>query len=726
MMRGATILFLAAIGTATAAMAGAVTGCEVEEVTLHRDNCNVCHQPLDDTGTPTGLEESHPWAKLSCVDCHGGNPRLCDGEIVAGDCSTGWVYDKTRAHVDPNGSPPFIRNLPASTLDEVDPDYLRFINPGDYRVAQQTCGGGALGAACHATVVETALRSTMAHTSGEVTVARYRAGKQASPHAQVGSVALTDSNHDDGNACTVQSIAVFDPPPIDVASTDEATAPTVANAQDQYMVKSCFRCHLEDFGENRFPGDFRSSGCTACHLTYADDGLSRSADPTIDKNTAPHAKTHQMTTSPPVEQCTHCHYRGGRIGIGYQGYRESPGAGLTPPNVDVLGVALHAHDANYYITDEDNTNDWDETPADVHFEAGMHCVDCHTLGDVHGDGSLTADSQCAVESECTDCHGTVRERARPSPERNNLYERDGKLYLRTKLTNKELEVRQTVDSVTKGHANFSPIAFLGMGVNDNGFSHADELECYTCHASWTPSCYGCHVSVDLTRFAPYHTTGVEQAGAPAGGRKWIQLFDLVLMRNTDGMLAPSMPAERLFMTLLSLDEEQTQAQGKRVTKNLFESKPRSFTFPGGRTIAGFGQRAFNPHTTRKRSAFMACDRCHSVGDANAPSNEVLLDVTHGFGTQRFEEVGCDVSNADPSCDPETDFTTYQLDAIMTRAGEPLVVVGHPDPIESRVLTLQEVARMRAVVVAGNEMGFGTEIPADAATNPDWPFALQVE
>ena len=27
---------------------------------------------------------------------------------------------------------------------------------------------------------------------------------------------------------------------------------------------------------------------------------------------------------------------------------------------------------------------------------------------------------------------------------------------------------------------------------------------------------------------------------------------------------------------------------------------------------------------------MACDRCHTAGDAEAPSNEVLLDLTHGW------------------------------------------------------------------------------------------------
>ncbi len=108
-----------------------------------------------------------------------------------------------------------------------------------------------------------------------------------------------------------------------------------------------------------------------------------------------------------------------------------------------------------------------------------------------------------------------------------------------------------------------------------------------------------------------------------------------------------------------------------------------------------------------------------MGDPAAPDNAVLLDVSYGFGTQRFPHKACDVSNEDPSCDPETDYITYWLDAIQTREGEPLVVVGHPDPMESRPLNLEEIDRMRQVIVP-EEWPYRTEIPDDAATNVNWP------
>ncbi len=699
-----------------------LVGCpNPEPVVLIRSNCLVCHRPLDAFSTPAGIEEAHPFAELACEDCHGGNPWVCStgptlfDEAGEPQCDGRWLFDQDLAHVQPpDGQPGYIRNLSSQQLDGVDPQYLRFVNPGDFRVAAKSCGE----AGCHPAAVKSVPHSTMSHTSGEVTVARYRAMKQAYPYGEVGAISLTDPTKDPDVPCQVESLQQFNPPQIDPTSDDPLYAPTVANAQDQYMVKSCFRCHLHAFGENKLPGDFRSSGCTACHMTYHNDGLSRSNDPLINKQNTPHPIRHELTTSPPAATCTHCHYRGGRLGISFQGYRESGGQGLNPDNPGTLGVPLHGPGPEYYITDEDITNSCDETPADLHFEAGMHCIDCHNTVDVHGDSHLYADTQCAVTTSCIDCHGSVRERATADPERNNMYEKDGKLFLTTKFSRKELEVLQTIDTVTPGAPGYSPLAELAMGVDDKGFSHTDQLECYTCHAAWIPSCYGCHIEIDLTREAAYHTTGAKVAGKPSGRREWVVMNDLVLLRNTEGKLAPSMPAERFFMTLFGQDPDDPDK-----TKPIFEDKPRTFQFDDGRTIAGFGQRAFNPHTTRRRSQFMACDRCHSVGSKESPSNELLMGLTHGFGTLRFLQEGCDVTNADDSCGP-ADRKVYALDALMTEAGDPLVVVGHPDPEESRVLTLDEVQKMRDVVLPDDDTAieriFKTEIPWNAGVDYRWP------
>ena len=47
---------------------------------------------------------------------------------------------------------------------------------------------------------------------------------------------------------------------------------------------------------------------------------------------------------------------------------------------------------------------------DVHFERGMHCIDCHFLQDVHGDGHVYSTNWDAIEIECEDCHGANAQR----------------------------------------------------------------------------------------------------------------------------------------------------------------------------------------------------------------------------------------------------------------------------------------------------------------------------
>src|SRR6185436_11576889 len=49
--------------------------------------------------------------------------------------------------------------------------------------------------------------------------------------------------------------------------------------------KECMQCHLWSQGRATrgrigFDGDYRGAGCAACHVAYALDGLSQSADPT--------------------------------------------------------------------------------------------------------------------------------------------------------------------------------------------------------------------------------------------------------------------------------------------------------------------------------------------------------------------------------------------------------------------------------------------------------------
>jgi hypothetical protein len=79
-------------------------------------------------------------------------------------------------------------------------------------------------------------------------------------------------------------------------------------------------------GTNDHPGDYRHSGCTACHMVYANDrdpehagawaahgnrGRYAGSDPTIPKDESGHPIRHQITSRIPSSQCMVCHMHPG-------------------------------------------------------------------------------------------------------------------------------------------------------------------------------------------------------------------------------------------------------------------------------------------------------------------------------------------------------------------------------------------------------------------------------
>ena len=119
--------------------------------------CITCHAGIDE---PT----MHPTrtVRLGCTDCHGGDASAGISPDTPKD-SRDYAEAKRRAHVQPRdlefargaGSVerPYTKWLREST------DYVRFANPGDLRVAPQTCGT----AGCHAAEVRNVSTSMMTH-----------------------------------------------------------------------------------------------------------------------------------------------------------------------------------------------------------------------------------------------------------------------------------------------------------------------------------------------------------------------------------------------------------------------------------------------------------------------------------------------------------------------------------------------------------------------------------
>jgi len=179
---------------------------------------------------------------------------------------------------------------------------------------------------------------------------------------------------------------------------------------------------------------------------------------------------------------------------------------------------------------------------DVHLERGMHCVDCHFVQDVHGNGALYGEVRAAIEITCTDCHGDAARRAvqyvdgrpkmittgpaakgRGASEREGLnllalrtpsgkrrFELHGTRLVQNSMVEKDLswEVTQVVDTIDPNSAKYNALSALSKTVRfdeqgnfvwgelppDGQCAHGDgQMSCIACHSSWNASCYGCHL-----------------------------------------------------------------------------------------------------------------------------------------------------------------------------------------------------------------------------------------
>ena len=126
-----------------------------DEVKLKNSGCMSCHLETDQPSM-----HASGAVNLACVDCHGGNQEVSrPAGASPGDNS--YADARDRAHVLPLY--PDDWNYPSSAnpkesytlLNRESSEYVRFINPSDYRVARKACG------ACHLDLIGAAERSLM-------------------------------------------------------------------------------------------------------------------------------------------------------------------------------------------------------------------------------------------------------------------------------------------------------------------------------------------------------------------------------------------------------------------------------------------------------------------------------------------------------------------------------------------------------------------------------------
>ena len=338
--------------------------------------CITCHVSTDE---PT----MHPTRtfRLGCTDCHGGNAAA---SVPAGTPKDSSAYEqaKMQAHPQPrepefsrgsaNAKRPFTKWLQESY------EYIRFVNPGDLRVAPQTCGTSD----CHATEVLKVSTSMMTHGGMLWGAALYNNGSFPLKNARFG-----ESYSADGRPQSIHTIPQPTPeetrakgiiPELTPLERWEISQPgnvlrvfergggkkgEIGNPDreeesgrpDDKLGERGFGTLLRTDpvflglqktrlldpmlslpGTNDQPGDYRGSGCSACHVIYANDrspehsgpyasfghlGHSASSDPAVVKNESGHPIRHSFTRAIPSSQCMVCHvHPGTNMETTYFGY----------------------------------------------------------------------------------------------------------------------------------------------------------------------------------------------------------------------------------------------------------------------------------------------------------------------------------------------------------------------------------------------------------------------
>lgn len=333
-----------------------------EEMHRASSGCITCH-----TKTDSLTMHTNPGVVIGCANCHGGKPDIDATGLIPG--TPEYESAKDSAHV----LPKFPENWPSSrnpqhsytNLLKEPAEFVKFVNPGDLRVAPEVCGG------CHASIVGAVERSLMttsamlfggaAYNNGILPYKKYvlgesynreglaqeilsiRAASEAEklrgaldkliPLPQWEVVAPGDNFRvfeRGGINVRTQFPEIGNPNPLedpgkpDVRQSNRglATGSRISVPLLNIHKTRLNDPHLSFMGTNDHPGDYRSSGCTGCHVVYSNDrdplhsgpyskfgndGKTQTIDPTIPKDEEGHPLKHEFTRAIPTSQCMVCH-----------------------------------------------------------------------------------------------------------------------------------------------------------------------------------------------------------------------------------------------------------------------------------------------------------------------------------------------------------------------------------------------------------------------------------
>ena len=793
-----------------------------EQVVALSAGCISCHKDAHDPHYSSAVH-------LGCVDCHGGNPMARTKDAAHVQARFPEVF---RTSANP------VRSY--TVLNHEDPEFIRFVNPGDLRIAHLSCGTSG----CHGTETLQVRKSMMTHgcmlwgaalyNNGAVPDKWSRYGESYSMHGtpqrlQTVPAPTAEETARKGVLPYLEPLPRFEitqpgnilriferggrfvtdvgiPERLEESGrprtrlsnrglgTGTRTDPVFIGLQKTRLLDPT----LNFLGTNDHPGDFRSSGCTACHIVYANDrspvhsgpfakygnrGLAASVqddftgppDPTIPKNEPGHPIAHRFTTGVPTSQCIVCHmHPGTTVMNSYLGFMwwdmETDARFMYPkrerePSAELFmqSTMSDPHEASArgnwsdpeFLTESSRLNsqleytqfadfhghgwmfqavfrkdrrgipvdafgnpvpepdaalrqravqraerakelrqdiDWTGPDAlervrradeellrqhagvpvhllDIHLEKGMHCVDCHFVQDMHGNGKLYGEVRAAIEIRCEDCHGTAGRRAGIVTEgRRELRtggpaaeERDGQTVgrslsaMRTPFGRRRFEVindrivqnsmvepglswpvTQVADTLDPEQPEYNAAAALAKTVrfDESGqFQWGDvpangrcghdtsTMSCIACHTSWNPSCYGCHLPQKAARKTPaLHNEGDITRNQVSYNFQTLREDVFMLAKDgnvTGNRIGPSRSSCAIHVTSYNLNREAVYTQQQTISAD---------------GLSGIAFSTNVPHTVRGKGETKSCTDCHlsDSGDNNAVLAQLLMQGTNYF------------------------------------------------------------------------------------------------
>ena len=515
-----------------------------------------------------------------CIVCHGGNP-----------------YNESKEYAHKGTVKYFERNKGPKEF---------YPAPGSTWINQNTCG------LCHQEQVDAQMNSLMMTDQDKIQSALWSFGAKNGYKHDIGN--YKTQNPDNPNARVgsekyksyMQKLSLMEPQVFPSKIDELPAAPTAKELEEDPSLA------VYTFLHKKSSKDALEKGCALCHMPYSQEGYYKGKDKSMSLKKRGSLLVHSIQSSRdvkvkteteeysgiPLKACSKCHDSGKSVASSYSGLLKKE----------------KSSSSNKYIHMQE----------DIHLKKGMLCQDCHTSGDMHGDGFLSGANAAAVEVECQDCHGTTK--AYPwelplgySDEFNTtvasgeargtvttvakylqkgsvsdvndgyiLTARGNPFTHATKVGDKiKIELASGKDIVLtplkklKATKKLSKEALLAM---DGISAHNDKLECYTCHASWAPQSYGSHLLID------YSKRSVRES------KEFVRFEDPSLCKNGEGRISPAIPGAYNSVTVLD-----------KKSNILLEN--HKYIVPGTKKQYASAVLPLQPHTISDKSR--SCENCHT-------------------------------------------------------------------------------------------------------------------